>query len=344
MCHKIATLHLAPLPLATLPLAMLRIKQAKLFAYQQPFKAMMQFKASTLNCREGLILQLINTEGESYYTEIAPLPGFSRETLSDVKVGMMKLLADNQLSNHQSTYHSVQFALDSLFSPSLQVIKTPINIDNVPLLQGDKNLISQQYNLLNQPNLIKLKVARGSIEEDILNFHTLCQLNSMLQIRCDANQAWNTQQAAQFFNRIDVKRLDYIEEPTNCHQSNLQLAQRYQLQLGLDETLQQSDFIYQHHHSIKALIIKPSLIGSKERIDRLISVAEKNSLQVSFSSSFESVLGLQQIKNLALHYQSQVSISLGIDTLKYFQGPLLMNIEKLQQDCLQLECLCNVNY
>ncbi|WP_022939855.1 o-succinylbenzoate synthase [Psychromonas hadalis] len=338
MCHKITDLPLV---------------QAKLFIYQQSFKIAMQFKTVKLSCREGLILQLIDKAGESYFAEIAPLPGFSKETLTNVTVEMRKLLASDHLTKHQlmkyrSPYQSIQFALDSLFTTTSKSSKQQVNIDNVPLLQADNDLISQQYQSLNKPNLIKLKVARDSLEADILNFQQLCQLNPNIKIRCDANQNWTKQQAAQFFSAINVKQLDYIEEPTSSHHSNLQLAEQYQFQLGLDETLQQANFNYLHHHSIKALIIKPSLIGSREKTDKLVSFAQKHRLQVSFSSSFESALGLQQIKNLAAHYHSQyknqLTISLGIDTLKYFTGTHLMNMKQLQQDCLQLECLCSLNY
>ncbi|WP_413700677.1 o-succinylbenzoate synthase [Psychromonas sp. KJ10-10] len=325
----------------------LSITQAKLFAYQLPLQTPMRFKTAHLNHREGLILQLQDSNNDQYYSEIAPLPGFSQERLSQVKTEIIQLLSTNltQVTSYKSGFKSVQFALDCFFPYCPKQEQQQLNnMENVPLLQGDCKAITQQYQSLAYPNLIKLKVARNTVDSDILVFQQLCQLNPLIKIRCDANQAWNKQQANLFFSAIETQKLDYIEEPTCDHQVNLQLAEKYQIYLGLDETLQQTDFHYWHHPFIKAFIIKPSLVGSKQVIDQYITLAKQHHILVSFSSSFESVVGLQQLKNLANHYLGQpdsqsLVISLGIDTLKYFKGNLLKNEDKIQQDCKQLELL-----
>lgn len=327
--------------------------EAKLFAYKLPFKVAMQFKQYQLFHREGLILQLTDKNGDHHFTEIAPLPGFSHETLAQVKVQIIELLASTSsrkafdFTAYVGDYPSIQFALDSLLfsvNNTIQRQNTEIRIDNVALLQGNLALITAQYQQLGKPNLIKLKVARESVDIDINNFQQLCLLNSKLKIRCDANQAWSKQQAAQFFSAINVEQLDYIEEPTSDHQSNLQLADKFLINLALDETLQHPDFDYQHHQSISAFIIKPSLIGSKTKIDKLLSTAKKLGIKVNFSSSFESIIGLQQLKKLAASYLSEAPeqnlvLSLGIDTLKYFNDTLLQDENKIEQECQQLELL-----
>lgn len=329
----------------------LHITQAKLFAYQFPFENPMRFKTAHLTHREGLILELKDINNEQYYSEIAPLPGFSQESLCEIKTEIIQLLSTNlrQLTAYKSDFKSVQFALDSLFPYQHEKTQQTLNnMDNIPLLQGDHQAIIQQYKNLDYPNLIKLKVARNTVENDILVFQQLCQVNPLIKIRCDANQAWNEQQASLFFSSIETQRLDYIEEPCCDHQVNLQLAEKHQIYLALDETLQQTDFQYLHHPCIKAFIIKPSLVGSKQVIDKYITLAKQYYILVSFSSSFESVVGLQQITNLANHYLAEpdsqsLVISLGIDTLKYFKGNLLKHEEKIQQNCQQLELLWTSN-
>jgi O-succinylbenzoate synthase len=327
-----------------------KIIQATLFSYQLPFKKAMRFKQYQLNMREGLILQLTDNQGINHFSDISPLPGYSHETLATVKKQIITLLSTSlkQLFEYQQHSHSVQFALDSLvYSLANKTTKQYVAIDKIPLFQGDKEQVMGQYQALNKPNLIKLKVAREALEVDIKTFQSLCQLNPHLKIRCDANQAWNLQQAEQFFSEIDVQQLDYIEEPTCDHNTNLQLADKYQVAIALDETLQQANFSYQHHPSINAFIIKPTLIGNKDKIDRLVSTATQQGITVSISSSFESVVGLQQLKNLANYYlaksssvqqgEPELALSLGIDTLKYFNSTLLMEESSIGQDCQQLE-------
>jgi o-succinylbenzoate synthase len=323
------------------------IVQAKVFVYTLPFQSAMQFKHVKLHRRKGLLLKLVDINGANYFSEIAPLPGFSDETFAQVKTEIIKILSDDisMLTKKKSHYKSVQFTLDTVFINSEERLKRQQpNIDNVPLLHGNCELIAEQYQQLDYPNLIKLKIARQSVDADIATFQMLCELNPLLKIRCDANQAWNKQQATQFFSAINTLQLDYIEEPTSNHQTNLNIADKYQVYLGLDESLQPSYFSYQHHHCIKAFIIKPTLIGNLKKIDQLVSLSIQHGLTINFSSSFESVIGLQTLKGLASHYLAQKNtqkpvISLGIDTLKYFNSALLMDEQKMEQDCQQLEVL-----
>lgn len=324
-----------------------KFMQAKLFAYRIAFKHLMSFKNEHLTHREGFILQFTEKNGEQYHSEIAPLPGFSQETLTEVKAELLQLLSSNwqHIESHKSPLKSIQFGLDYLTLKAQKTAPRQLEyIDNVALLQGDEIHIIEQYKALEQPELIKLKVARDSVENDISTFTRLCKLKPTLKIRCDANQAWTQQQADLFFNHIDTDHLDYIEEPTSDHRINLQLANKHQIYLGLDETLQQSDFDYQTNPFIKAFIIKPTLIGSKNKIDQLVSIAKKEAILVSFSASFESIVGLQKLKDLAGHYLSEdetrrLVVSLGIDTLKYFKGNLLKNSHNIQTDCQKLELL-----
>lgn len=312
----------------------------------------MQFKQYQLNMRAGLILQVTDNLGIRHFTEIAPLPGFSHETLATATKQIITILSSSlaHIFKHNPSAHSVQFALDALFCRlANNSTKQDVAIDNIPLLQGDNEQVIKQYRTLNQPNRIKLKVARETLLADINTFQSLCQLNPHLKIRCDANQAWKKHQAAQFFSEINVQQLDYIEEPCGDHNTNLQLAEKYQIAIALDETLQAHDFNYQHHPSISAFIIKPTLIGSKKKIDHLVSIATQQGIEVNFSSSFESAIGLQQLKNLASDYlQKNISarqegqklvLSLGIDTLKYFDSALLMEEAKIVQDSQHLNIL-----
>lgn len=327
------------------------IKHAKLFAYQLPFKTPIAFKQYQLQHREGLILQLTDKNNINNFVEIAPLPGFSSETFAQVKQELLQILPlkITNLSTYKSRYPSVQFALDSLSYDRKNINQTGLfNTDNIALLQGNSESIIEQYQQLASPGIVKLKVARELVEIDITNFQKLCQLNPHLKIRCDANQIWNKHQAEQFFSAINIEQLDYIEEPTSNHLTNLSLAQKYQFKLGLDETLQQADFNYQHHETIKAFVIKPTIIGNKQKIDQLVSVAQQKSIQVSISSSFESIVGLIQLKALAASYlldksNQHLAINLGIDTLKYFKSSLLIEARLIEKDCQKLELLWTKN-
>lgn len=239
-------------------------------------------------------------------------------------------------------YPSVAFALDCIVHniPASELVNTAVSI---PLLQGDNQTVLKQYVQLNKPDRIKLKVARQPVAEDISLFTALSALNHNLLIRCDANQNWSFSQANLFFANINHRMIDYIEEPTARLSDNIALAERYEVQLALDETLQQNYFQYQHKQCFKALILKPTLIGSFERLNYFIKIAKEFHLSVSISSSFESPLGLMQLAFLARQWSKEVEICYGLDTLKFFESGILDKKKPLSQQVKQLECVWTSN-
>lgn len=321
-----------------------QLSHARLLRYQIPFICPLSFNGQQLTAREGVILQLQDKNGRHSLGEIAPLPGFSSETLAQASAQLISLLEkgvtvlDNSCILRSELYPSVQFALENALK------RTPLtanisNSDLTCLLQGENSHVISEYLSLNKPPLIKLKVARQSVQQDISLFTQLTSLNPLLAIRLDANQRWTREQASLFFSRIDTRQLDYIEEPTASFSDNLQLAQRYQIGLALDETLQPPDFCFQQSRQIRALILKPMLIGSLNRVHHFINIAREQQLTVSISSSFESVIGLLQLAYLGDSYKKETPLSLGLDTLKYFQPDLLTDKNKIEQDLQRLECI-----
>jgi O-succinylbenzoate synthase len=320
------------------------ITVAKLFYYRLPFASPLNFNGEKLSSREGLLLQLQDNHNQLSYGEIAPLPGFSRENLQQAKTQIIALLESglDNLQQSDNLHPSVCFALDMALQ-QIPLGEKAVSLDTVPLLQGNNQQLIKQYRNLQRPSLIKLKVARQKVAEDIELFTKLGELNPHLKIRADANQLWSNAQSDYFFTHINKHRLDYIEEPTASHRANLQLAQKHQIALALDESLQNSHFNYQHHACIKALVLKPTLIGSASRLQHFIDIAMQQQLQVHISSSFESIVGLQQLTALANRYQKKCRLSLGIDTLKYYRPGLLTDIKQLPKDLQKLECLWSSN-
>ncbi|MEH6453441.1 MAG: enolase C-terminal domain-like protein, partial [Psychromonas sp.] len=146
-------------------------------------------------------------------------------------------------------------------------------------------------------------------------------------------------QASDFFANINTQAIDYIEEPTASSQLNIELAEAFNVSIALDETLQKSDFLYQHHKCYKALVLKPTLIGSLQRLQYFIDIAKQHQLQVSISSSFESPLALQQLQHLAVHWSEEVAINTGLDTLKFFKPGLLDKNTAMAEQIQALQCI-----
>ncbi|MGB5446722.1 MAG: o-succinylbenzoate synthase [Psychromonas sp.] len=324
-------------------------QQAKIFYYLLPLHQPMVFKGIKVSAREGLIVQLQNSNGQFHYAEIAPLPGFSKETLTQATAQIKEVIVNQLLSNNNlqnindlDLYPSVHFAVDCLLN-NIPISEGADKPANIPLLQGDNQSVIQLYLQLNKPARIKIKVARQDPADDIALFNSLSAINNNLRIRCDANQGWTVAQARLFFSGINTQLIDYIEEPTASATDNLNLAKQYDIDLALDETLQNPRFQYQHHSCFKALILKPTLIGSLQRLNYFIEIAKKQHLSVSISSAFESSLGLTQLAFLGSQWSEEVDISYGLDTLKFFKHAILDKNLPPEQQVQELECIWTSN-
>src|SRR5205814_2093505 len=75
-----------------------KIVDFSVFRFSLPLVIPLSVKGSTLRAREGLIIRLQTSDQLTGWGEVAPLPGFSQETLSEVlaSIGAIRLKILNQ--------------------------------------------------------------------------------------------------------------------------------------------------------------------------------------------------------------------------------------------------------
>ncbi len=299
---------------------LLKPVSAWLYRYSIPLKGTLRLKHQIITFRRGYILRLAAKDGSEGFGELAPLPGFSKETLTQAKQALLGSLTEHLAGvENTSTLPSVAFCLDCA---RWQIpTEMPAQTNCQPLLQDSSEEINHRYLALNKPNLVKLKVAKLAPEVEAALINRLVSLNPKLKIRLDANQSWSLEQALNFARQIPQGNVDYIEEPCQQLSDSLNFATQTGIALGLDESLQVTDFELPHHPLIKALILKPTLIGSLKRLRQLIQQANRRNIQVSISSSFESSMAISQLYQLAEIWTPE-TIS-GLDTLDWFSKDII---------------------
>ncbi|MDA7745958.1 o-succinylbenzoate synthase [Psychromonas sp.] len=325
-------------------------KSLSLYRFSLPFNQPIHFKGHQLAERQGLWIIEHNPSGKDFIGECCPLPGFSDETLAQCEQQLLKLLKTD-------TQNIESIALDNLLLPSVsfalsclqqqipwQSLKKVNELNSISLLQGDPSEILLRYQSLNYPPLVKLKVARMSIEQEVEILSSLISLNPKIRFRLDANQQWTAQQYVEFLTKTNRQHIDYIEEPTVSLADNLTISEKFNVCIGLDESLLSNQYL-PIHPCIKALVIKPTLIGYPERINALLIHAQEQQLTVSISASFESPIAVNQLHYLAMKWQQvyNISFSLGLDTLHVFQRQVTEqynNTSELQKTLItQATCL-----
>ena len=96
-------------------------------------------------------------------------------------------------------------------------------------------------------------------------------------------------------------------------------------------------FVFEAQEGVRAVVIKPTLTGSLEKVQAQVAAARASGLEVVISSSIESSLGLTQLARIAA-WLTPESIP-GLDTLNLMQTQLLRRWPGSQLPCLQIDAL-----
>lgn len=261
----------------------------ELYSYSIPFVTPLTLSKGKWFQREGLLLSL-----NGKLAEIAPLPGYSSETLKEAQEELIKIIQGNRL---EPSYPSVYWGLISL------------------LLEKSENWLSL-CTLGDQENTkcTKIKLFDRSVEESIKYIQKIKNKAPELVLRLDINQTWSLDDALTFAGAFSKTDFDYLEEPCQSSEELFVFSNKTGFPIGLDETLYTNESI-PNIPSLKALILKPTLLG--KNLFNLIDFGKKNKLDLVFSSCFESKIGIDAIFTLA----NKVTASpyQGLDTLKFFK-------------------------
>ncbi len=330
--------------------------QVTLYRYQFPFLR----STKKQPYRQGYILRLVDEHGFEGLGEIAPLPGFSQENLADTLQQIKRLL--NSDPNTVSLYPSVAFGFESAYMDILAKHKkcsmnhvlfsgAPSHIRVNAFLSGSlKDCVSQAKSAFSEGfTTFKLKVGHQPPAHDIELIRAVSAEIGAGFLRLDANQHWSLSDAIEISKSVSDCPIDYVEEP-------LQDASQWQsffyetgFYIGIDETVWKNpNFNFQTLPEVKAVILKPTLIGGIQRCLDLAEQAQLNQKLVVMSASFESPVGVNVISHLAsvicpgvahgLDMRSvlvgntlQQDLALVSGTLHLETAPLVLNYDHLEK-------------
>ncbi|MBD3224693.1 MAG: o-succinylbenzoate synthase [Caldithrix sp.] len=335
----------------------LNITDINIFRFAIPLNKPLTVTGERLSFRRGYIVQIIACNGLQGLGEISPLPGLHRETpeecLTEI-VNATKAMRQHPVAATEpdqcSTYMdtilpagpkvpSVRFGLEQalsdlyartndilLFAKPGGIVRKFVYVNALitsepsALLQTVDDRIREGYVSL------KIKVGRYPIREESARLNRiLAHIDSPITIRLDANKSWTLQEACTFFRNIErISAIEYVEEPL---QENTYLADFYQhtrIPYALDESLQDQnrteDFI---SPGLKAILIKPSVLGSLKTIRSFIDFAEKNRLETVISDTFSSGIGLYGAACLAASVP-EADTAAGLDTYRNLDEDILV--------------------
>ncbi|USD64456.1 o-succinylbenzoate synthase [Vibrio sp. SCSIO 43136] len=305
------------------------MREAKLYRYCLPMDSGVILRQERITERHGYVVEL--REGSNLgYGEIAPLPGFSLETLEEAEQSALALLEKWQQGSDfdfEDVPPSVAFALSVAELELNKTLPHQGNYQAAPLCVGDPDALIPVLNNMQGEKVAKIKVGLYEPIRDGMIVNLFLESIPDLSLRLDANRAWSKEEALKFADYINPsyrQRIAYIEEPCRQPEHSFAFAIDTGIAVAWDETLQHAIrdpyFKLAELTGAKTLVIKPTVIGSVQRIQELIAQAEKMAMKVVISSSIESSLGLCQLARLS-QWLTPDSVP-GLDTISLFQEQL----------------------
>ena len=288
--------------------------------YQHRFKQPLRTSHGIWQVREGIIISLsdrINTA----HGEIAPLPWFGSETLIEALKFCQQLqetITVKEIEQIPDRLGCCQFAFESALTALNEDRVAPVkDLDYCYLLPAGKKALSSWQEICDRQhnNTFKWKIGVYPFEEEI---EILRQLVSMLptqvKLRLDANGGLNLTKVKKLLTLTDTfETIEFIEQPLpqdNLSQM-LDLSREYSTPLALDESVasfQQLQFAHQQGWQ-GIFVIKASIMGFPSRLMRY---CQQHSLDVVFSSVFETEIGRNAIFKLAQQCGDR-AVGFGVD-------------------------------
>jgi O-succinylbenzoate synthase len=326
------------------------ITSITLWRYTIPLMSPLVLKVHTLTQRQGLILQWHHSGG-SEWSEIAPLPGFSKESLDEsekqliqfLDTHLIQLKSINSLQSlnaliNNTLYPSVRFGLEMglIKLTQFKTINTRYSATTLNHTSAIAGLITGDVLDITRYSdypTIKVKVGREILDNDINNINKILQLTDNKQtLRLDANQSWTLDQATRFFTNVPAERIEFIEEPlkvsaTNDFENYKNWSTSINTSFALDEQVQNPDFKLIPIQGLSTIVIKPMLIGLKRTLEMVDKIKDLG-INIVISSSYESSLTLNFLYQLSAQLPN--TLPPGLDTFSSFEYDL---IEPLSLPC-----------
>jgi O-succinylbenzoate synthase len=276
------------------------------FTYRLPLTEPLMLAGQRIEWREGLLLCAI-VDDQPRWSEAAPLPGFSRESLADV--------VQAARCHQWHRYPSLRWAYYAL---QCQPAAGRVAVSG--LLLGSIADVRAQLDAAGRwPfRTVKLKVGRpGQLDEEVRLVRELCgALRPEQALRLDANRGWSFGDALTFARATGDLKIEYVEEPT-CQPLDCQrLYEATGLRYALDESLRDGTPL-DRLPDAAAYIVKPTLMGWPADSE----TTGRGDIPRVFSASFESGVGLWQIARLASAYAADTPV--GLDTYRWLAQDVL---------------------
>jgi O-succinylbenzoate synthase len=317
------------------------MRRAQVYRWQIPMDAGVVLRERRIKNRDGLFVHLQQGEKQGW-GEISPLPGFSLESLEDAQAALLSWVngwregASPALPEVPSAAFGISCALAELDG----TLPDAADYRAAPLCSGDPDELFAALSAMPGEKVAKVKVGLYEAVRDGMVVNLLLEAIPDLRLRLDANRAWTplkAQQFAKYVNPAYRDRIAFMEEPCKTRDDSRAFAQETGIAIAWDESLREADFLFLAEPGVSAVVIKPTLTGSLDKVRKQVAAAHALGLTAVISSSIESSLGLTQLARIAAWLTPQTIP--GLDTLNLMQAQLVRHWPESTLPLVDVEAL-----
>lgn len=316
------------------------MRSAQVYRWQIPMDAGVILRDRRLKTRDGLYVCLRDGEHEGW-GEISPLPGFSQETWEEAQTALLSwvnswLQGDSTLPSMPSVAFGASCALAELEG----ALPDAADYRAAPLCTGDPDDLVLQLADMPGEKVAKVKVGLYEAVRDGMVVNLLLEAIPTLHLRLDANRAWTPLKAQQFAKYVNPEyraRIAFLEEPCKTRDDSRAFARETGISIAWDESLREADFTFIAEEGVSAVVIKPTLTGSLDKVREQVEAAHALGLTAVISSSIESSLGLTQLARIAAWLTPQTIP--GLDTLSLMQCQQVRSWPGSMLPCVDVDSL-----
>lgn len=232
------------------------------------------------------------------------MPEFSHETLEQAQeaalTDLQQWLAGQSLS--ENALPSVAFGLSCALAELSGELPIQADYRKAPLCSGDPDELFAVLQAIPGEKVAKVKVGLYEAVRDGMVVNVLLEALPDLKLRLDANRSWTRAKADGFAKYVNPEwrnRIAFLEEPCKTRDESRDFARTTGIAIAWDESVREPDFRVEAEEGVAAIVIKPTLTGSLQRCQQLITEAHQIGLEAVISSSIESSLGLTQLARVA---------------------------------------------
>ncbi len=301
------------------------MRSAQIWRYSLPMEAGVVLRNQRLKSRDGLVVRLCEA-GREGWGEVAPLPGFSLESLAEAERQALGWVDDWLAGNNPDwpSAPSAAFGLSCAQAELTGELPLAAEYRAAPLCTGDPDELFAMLQALPGDKVAKVKVGLYEAVRDGMVVNLLLEAIGDLRLRLDANRGWTPLKARQFAKYVNPEfrsRIAFIEEPCQTREQSREFARESGIAIAWDESLREADFTFEAEPHLAAVVIKPTLTGSLERVQQQVAQARAAGLEAVISSSIESSLGLTQLARIAA-WLTPGTLP-GLDTLSLMEAQLV---------------------